>query len=109
MNMPAWRDWVFALKVLGAAILALFLALWIDLPRPYWAVSTVFITVRPLAGATRSKAIYRVCGTVLGAIVAVILVPSSSTRPSCSPSPSRSGSASVSTSRCSIGRPAVTC
>ena len=42
---------------------------------PYWAVSTVFITVQPLAGATRSKAIYRVCGTVLGAIVAVILVP----------------------------------
>ncbi len=75
MNMPAWRDWVFALKVLGAAVLALFIALWIDLPRPYWAVSTVFITVQPLAGATRSKAIYRVCGTVLGAIVAVILVP----------------------------------
>ena len=75
MSLPTWRDWAFALKVLGAAILALFLALWIDLPRPYWAVSTVFITVQPFAGATRSKAIYRVCGTVLGAIVAVILVP----------------------------------
>jgi uncharacterized membrane protein YccC len=75
MSLPTWRDWAFALKVLGAAVLALFIALWIDLPRPYWAVSTVFITVQPLAGATRSKAIYRVCGTVLGAIVAVILVP----------------------------------
>ena len=75
MSLPTWRDWAFALKVLGAAILALFLALWIDLPRPYWAVSTVFITVQPFAGATRSKAIYRVYGTVLGAIVAVILVP----------------------------------
>ena len=75
MSLPTWRDWAFALKVLAAAILALFLALWIDLPRPYWAVSTVFITVQPFAGATRSKANYRVCGTVLGAIVAVILVP----------------------------------
>jgi uncharacterized membrane protein YccC len=75
MSLPNWRDWVFALKVLAAAVLALFIALWIDLPRPYWAVSTVFITVQPFAGATRSKAIYRVYGTVLGAIVAVILVP----------------------------------
>ena len=58
MSLPTWRDWVFALKVLGAAILALFIALWIDLPRPYWAVSTVFITVQPLAGATRSNPSY---------------------------------------------------
>jgi uncharacterized membrane protein YccC len=70
-----FRDWAFALKVLAAALLALGLALWIDLPRPYWAVSTVFITSQPLAGATRSKAAYRVYGTLLGAIAAVILVP----------------------------------
>ena len=75
MTLPTWRDWVFALKVCAAALLALFVALWIDLPRPYWAVSTVFITIQPLAGATRSKAIYRVYGTVLGAIVSVILIP----------------------------------
>ena len=75
MSVPTWRDWAFALKVLGAAVLALFIALWIDLPRPYWAISTIFITIQPLAGATRSKAIYRVCGTLLGAIVAMILVP----------------------------------
>ena len=75
MSLPTWRDWAFALKILGAAVLALFIALWIDLPRPYWAISTIFITIQPLAGATRSKAIYRVYGTLLGAIVAVILVP----------------------------------
>jgi uncharacterized membrane protein YccC len=75
MILPAWREWVFALKVCAAALLALFVALWIDLARPYWAVSTVFITIQPLAGATRSKAIYRVYGTLLGAIVSVILVP----------------------------------
>jgi uncharacterized membrane protein YccC len=75
MTLPGWRDWVFALKVCAAALLALFVALWIDLPRPYWAVTSVFITIQPLAGATRSKAIYRICGTLLGATVLVILVP----------------------------------
>ena len=58
-----------------AALLALWLALWIDLPKPYWAVSTVFITSQPLAGATRAKAAYRVYGTILGAVAAVVLVP----------------------------------
>jgi predicted membrane metal-binding protein len=47
VTLPAWRDWVFALKVCAAALLALFVALWI----------------------------YRVYGTLLGAIVSVILIP----------------------------------
>lgn len=75
MTIPGWRDWAFAIKTLGAALLALYLAMWIDLPRPYWAVSTVYITSQVLAGATRSKAAYRVCGTLLGAVVTVMLVP----------------------------------
>ena len=75
MSLPGWRDWAFSIKTLGAAMLALFLALWIDLPKPYWAVGTVYITSQVLAGATRSKAVYRVCGTVIGAVVTVILVP----------------------------------
>ena len=41
MNLPGWRDWVFSFKTFAAAMLALFLALWIDLPKPYWAVGTV--------------------------------------------------------------------
>ncbi|MGB7916452.1 MAG: FUSC family protein, partial [Rhodomicrobium sp.] len=73
--MPGWRDWVFALKTFAAAIIALYLAMLLDLPRPYWALGTVYITSQVLAGATRSKAFYRVCGTVLGAAVSVVLVP----------------------------------
>jgi uncharacterized membrane protein YccC len=75
LPLPGWRDWAFALKTYAAAMLALFLALWIGLPRPYWAVGTVYITSQVLAGATRSKALYRVLGTLLGAVVAVVLVP----------------------------------
>lgn len=75
MYLPDWRDWAFAIKTFGAATLALYLALWIDLPRPYWAVSTVYITSQVLAGDTRSKALYRVLGTLLGAAVSIALVP----------------------------------
>ena len=75
MNMPTWRDWVFALNVLLAALVAMGIALWADLPRPYWAVSTVVITSQPFAGATRAKAAYRVYGTLIGAAAAVVLVP----------------------------------
>lgn len=75
MSFPGWRDWAFALKTYAAAMLALFLAFWIDLPRPYWALGTVYITSQVLAGATRSKAIYRLCGTGLGAVMSVVLVP----------------------------------
>jgi uncharacterized membrane protein YccC len=68
-------DIVFALKTFAAAMLALVIALWLDLPRPYWAMATVYITSQPLAGATSSKAFYRVLGTVLGASATVAMVP----------------------------------
>ncbi|AWN49845.1 FUSC family protein [Methylobacterium terrae] len=75
MMLPGWRQWLFALKVSGAALLALGIALWVDLPRPYWAMATVYITMQPLAGATRSKALYRVVGTLIGVSAAVVMVP----------------------------------
>ena len=75
MTLPGWRDWAFSLKTFAAAMLALYLAIWIDLPRPYWALGTVYITSQMLAGATRSKALYRVLGTLLGAVVSIVLVP----------------------------------
>lgn len=68
-------DLIFALKTFAAAILALVIALAMDLPRPYWAMATVYITSQPLAGATSSKAFFRVMGTLVGAIVTVALVP----------------------------------
>ncbi|MFQ3452111.1 FUSC family protein [Bradyrhizobium sp. UFLA01-814] len=68
-------DLVFALKTFAASMLALVIALAIDLPRPYWAMATVYITSQPLAGATSSKAFFRVIGTLVGASVTVALVP----------------------------------
>ncbi|MBR0713237.1 FUSC family protein [Bradyrhizobium liaoningense] len=68
-------DLIFALKTFFASMLALVIALAMDLPRPYWAMATVYITSQPLAGATSSKAFFRVIGTLVGATVTVALVP----------------------------------
>ncbi|QHP71093.1 FUSC family protein [Bradyrhizobium sp. LCT2] len=68
-------DLVFALKTFAASMLALVIALAMDLPRPYWAMATVYITSQPLAGATSSKAFFRVMGTLVGAAMTVALVP----------------------------------
>jgi uncharacterized membrane protein YccC len=68
-------DLIFSLKTFAAATLALVIALWLDLPRPYWAMATVYITSQPLAGATSSKALYRVLGTLIGAAASVAIIP----------------------------------
>lgn len=74
-HWPSARDWLFSLKAFVAAMLALYLAMAAGLPRPYWAMSAVYIVAHPLTGATRSKALYRVLGTLLGATAAVAFVP----------------------------------
>jgi len=68
-------DLIFALKTFAASMLALVIALAMDLTRPYWAMATVYITSQPLAGATSSKAFFRVMGTLVGATMTVALVP----------------------------------
>ncbi|VTZ24986.1 Fusaric acid resistance protein conserved region [Methylocella tundrae] len=81
MSVYSLRDWVFSLKTFAAAALALYVCFWLQLPRPYWAVATVYICSQPLAGATRSKAFYRVCGTILGASMSIALVPNLANSP----------------------------
>jgi uncharacterized membrane protein YccC len=66
---------IFSINSFVAAMLALYIAFAIGLPRPYWAMLTVYITVQPLSGALRSKALYRAIGTFLGGVAAVALVP----------------------------------
>ncbi|MCS0504826.1 FUSC family protein [Ancylobacter mangrovi] len=75
MTLPAWRDWLFSGKAFLASMLALYIALAFDLPRPYWAMAAVYVVANPLAGATSSKGLYRALGTLLGAAAAVFFVP----------------------------------
>jgi len=70
-----WPAALFSLKCYAAAMLALFAALSIGLERPYWAFLTSYIVAQPLAGAVISKAVFRVIGTLVGAMFAVAIVP----------------------------------
>ncbi|MGO4304922.1 FUSC family protein [Cupriavidus sp. RAF12] len=69
------QPWLFSVKVFAAAMLALYVALALGLSRPYWAMATVYLVSSPLTAATRSKGLYRVAGTLLGAAAAVAMVP----------------------------------
>ncbi|MET0364891.1 MAG: FUSC family protein, partial [Sphingobium sp.] len=70
-----WPAALFSLKCFAAAMLALFISLSIGLERPYWAFLTSYIVAQPLAGAVISKAIFRLIGTLVGAMMAVAMVP----------------------------------
>ncbi len=56
-------------------MLALYIAFSIDLPHPYWAMVTVYIVSHPFSGATRSKAMFRLIETLIGASATVLLPP----------------------------------
>lgn len=72
---------LFSLKAFAASVLALWIALMLDLQKPYWAMATAYIVMHPLAAAVTSKAVFRVMGTVLGAAAAVVMVPNLVTAP----------------------------
>ena len=56
-------------------MLAFSIALLLDMPRPYWAMASVYITSNVFTGATTSKAVYRILGTLIGAAGTIVLVP----------------------------------
>jgi len=66
---------LFALKSYTAGILALYIAFKLDLARPFWALISVYIVSQPLAGAVRSKAVYRIFGSFIGATATIVFVP----------------------------------
>ena len=72
---PDLNEWLFAAKTFAAAMLSLYIAMAIGLDRPYWAMATVYIVSQPLIGSLRSKAIFRLIGTAIGAAATIVLVP----------------------------------
>jgi uncharacterized membrane protein YccC len=66
---------LFSSKCFVAAIIAYAIALQMDLDRPYWAVMTTYLVAQPFAGAVVSKSLYRIAGTLIGAAMAVFLIP----------------------------------
>jgi uncharacterized membrane protein YccC len=72
---------LFSVNCFAAAMLALWLAFEIGLPRPYWAMATAYIVSQPLTGAMRSKGVYRLVGTLAGGAAALVIVPTFSDAP----------------------------
>lgn len=66
---------IYAAKSFSAAMLAYYLAPSIGLQRPSWAIITVYIVSQTSAGASLSRSVYRLVGTVVGAAATVIIVP----------------------------------
>src|ERR1700679_1424889 len=74
--MPRWSEKLtYCIANVAAVLAALYISLWLDLDRPYWAVFSVFIVSKPISGAVRAKGVYRFAGTLIGASMSVFLVP----------------------------------
>ena len=73
--MPKADELFFALKTFVGAMAALYIALWLGLANPYWSMATAYIVAQPLSGALRSKALYRLFGTLAGGTAAVLMIP----------------------------------
>lgn len=77
-NDGQWRSFMataaFSARVLVSMSIALFLAFSFQLQSPMSSVTTVMIVANPTVGALVSKSIWRMIGTVLGAIISVALM-----------------------------------
>ncbi|WP_027799957.1 FUSC family protein [Paraburkholderia dilworthii] len=65
--------WLHLLKTITAALLALGIAMLLDLPQPRIAMTTVFVLMQPFSGMVLAKSFYRILGTAVGAIAALTL------------------------------------
>lgn len=66
-------EWVFSLRLFVAGMAALYLALWLGLEDPKWSLMTVYIVGQSMAGMTLAKGFYRFLGTLVGAMMALLL------------------------------------
>ncbi|MCY6413105.1 FUSC family protein [Acinetobacter sp. VNH17] len=68
-------DLIFACKTFVAGMLALFVSFELDLINPMWSIGTVMIIANPYSGMVSSKCVYRLIGTLAGAMIALLLTP----------------------------------
>jgi len=64
----------FALRTCVSAALALYFAFWLQLDNPYWALLNVVILSQPLPGFLVVRGFARLIGTVVAAMVAILLI-----------------------------------
>ena len=77
-----FREWlsldapvlIYMVKVVIAALMALWMAMTLNMPDPRTAIFTVFIVMQPQSGLVFAKSYYRVLGTLAGVIVSLVIV-----------------------------------
>ncbi len=69
-----WIAATFAIKTFVAGLLALYVAFWLGLDEPRWALMTVYVVAQPEGGLVLAKSFYRALGTAAGILVSTLLV-----------------------------------
>ena len=64
---------LFGVRLWASVCLALYVAFWLQLDNPSWAGATAAIVCQPQLGASLRKGWFRVIGTVIGAVMIVVL------------------------------------
>ncbi|WP_267357451.1 MULTISPECIES: FUSC family protein [unclassified Methylobacterium] len=72
--VPKPAAWAFALRIWIAMMLALAAAFWLQLDSASSAATCVAILAQPKRGQAISKAVYRLLGTLIGAVVSIVVV-----------------------------------
>ena len=104
-NIPSKDEWLFSIKSFIGAMAGFYLAQRIGLPRPFWALLSAYVTVQTFAGATKSKALYRIIDRLLVRSVLSFCFPFFSTIPSWPPLPLAFGMVSGFLLLCMTGLP----
>ena len=76
-----WPPWwtaaapklLYGFRLAGAVSLALFIAFWLELDNPSWAGTSAAIVCQPVLGASLRKGFFRMIGTVVGAVMSVVM------------------------------------
>jgi uncharacterized membrane protein YccC len=63
----------FGMRLATAVSLALFISFYLQLDTPSWAGTSAAIVCQPIVGSSLLKGVFRMVGTVVGAVTAVIL------------------------------------
>jgi uncharacterized membrane protein YccC len=64
---------LFGLRLWASVCLALYVAFWLELDNAYWAGTSAALVCQPHLGASLRKGWFRMIGTVVGAVVIVVL------------------------------------
>ncbi len=65
---------LFGVRMWAAVSLALYIAFWLQLDNPYWAGVSAAIVCQPQLGASLRKGWFRMVGTMIGAVLSVVLI-----------------------------------